>query len=44
VLELVNGRILFVGTPCDDCTHNIAYGDGRVCTCAKRNQFLSTPQ
>lgn len=44
VLDLVNGKILFVGTPCQDCAHNIAYGDGRVCTCARRNQHLSLPK
>lgn len=40
VLELVNGKILFVGTPSQECPNNIAYGDGRVCTCATRNQNL----
>lgn len=44
VQELVNGKILFVGTPSEDCTHNIAYGDGRVCTCARRNHHLSLPK
>ena len=43
VLELVNGKILFVGTPTQECSHNIAYGDGRVCTCARRNQHLAAP-
>ncbi len=44
VLELVNGKILFVGTPSQDCSHNIAYGDGRVCTCARRNRCLNAPK
>ncbi len=44
VLRLINRRILFVGTPSRDCRNNIAYGDGRVCTCARRNQVLTAPK
>lgn len=41
VLELINGKILFVGTPTEQCDNNIAYGNGRVCACARRNMNLA---
>ncbi|MHB8902112.1 MAG: hypothetical protein ACYC6Y_25420 [Thermoguttaceae bacterium] len=44
VLELVNGKILFVGTPSLECPNSIPYGEGRVCTCATRNQHLKAPK
>jgi len=37
-LDLVNGRVIFVGIPSQECSHNVAYGDGRVCVCARRNR------